>query len=179
MTVDKRIVLILGGARSGKSSYAQQTAADMGGRVLFCATAQPLDEEMRERIHAHRQSRPPGWDTLELRDGLAAALAGEVGKYDTVIVDCITLLVANCMGEAIDYKTAEKAVDAEMDGLIGLMHRSRCSFILVSNEVGSGIVPDNRLARVYRDTLGKANQRLAGAAGEVVLMTAGLPLKLK
>ena len=179
MTVDKRIVLILGGARSGKSSYAQQTAADRGGRVLFCATAQPLDEEMRERIHAHRQSRPPGWDTLELRDGLAAALAGEVGKYDTVIVDCITLLAANCMGEAIDYKTAERAVDAEMDGLIGLMQRSGCSYILVSNEVGSGIVPDNILARVYRDTLGKANQRLARAADEVVLMTAGLPLKIK
>jgi len=179
MTGDKKIVLILGGARSGKSSYAQQVAADRGGRVLFCATAQPLDEEMRERIRAHRQSRPPGWDTLEIKDGLAAALQNQAGGYDSVIIDCITLLAANCMGEAIDYKAAEKAVDAEVDDLIDLMRRSGCTFILVSNEVGNGIVPDNRLARVYRDTLGKANQRLAGAADEVILMTAGLSMKVK
>ena len=179
MTADKRIVLILGGARSGKSWYAQQMAADRGGRVLFCATAQPLDEEMRERIRAHRKSRPPGWDTLEVGDGLAAAMEDKAGVYDTVIVDCITLLVANCMGEATDYKAAENAVDAELDGLIGLIQRSGCGFILVSNEVGSGIVPDNILARVYRDALGKANQRLARAADEVFLMTAGLPLKIK
>jgi len=179
MTDDKKMVLILGGARSGKSSYAQQMAADRGGRVLFCATAQPLDEEMRERIQAHRRSRPPGWDTLEVKDNLAAALADEAGRYDTVIVDCITLLTANCMGKAIDYAAAEKSVDAEVDNLIGLIQRSRCSFILVSNEVGSGIVPDNALARQYRDALGKANQRLAGAADEVILLTAGLPLKLK
>jgi len=179
MIADKRIILILGGARSGKSSHAQQVAADRGGRVLFCATAQPLDEEMQERIRAHRQSRPPGWDTLEVKDGLAAALEGKAETYDTVIVDCITLLTANCMGEAIDYRAAEKAVEAEVDGLIELMRRSGCSFILVSNEAGSGIVPDNRLARVYRDALGKANQRLSRAADEVILMTAGLPLKLK
>jgi len=179
MTADKKIVLILGGARSGKSSYALQLAADRGGRVLFCATAQPLDEEMQERIRAHRQSRPPGWDTLEIKDGLAAALEDTAETCDTVIVDCITLLTANCMGETIDYRAAEKAVDAEVDGLIDLMRRSGCSFILVSNEAGSGIVPDNRLARVYRDALGKANQRLSRAADEVILMTAGLPLKLK
>jgi len=179
MTGDKRIILILGGARSGKSSYAQQTAADRGGRVLFCATARPLDEEMRERIRAHRQSRPPSWDTLEVTEGLAAALSDKVGRYDTIIVDCITLLTANCMGDTADLKAAEKIIDNEVDGLIGLMRRSDCSFILVSNEAGSGIVPDNRLARVYRDALGKANQRLARAADEVVLMTAGLPLKIK
>jgi len=179
MTADKRIILILGGARSGKSSYAQQLAGERGGRVLFCATAQPLDDEMRERIQAHRKSRPPGWDTLETKDGLAAALEGVAGKYDTVIIDCITLLAANCMGEAIDQSTAEKAVDDEVDGLVKSMRCSDCSFILVSNEAGSGIVPDNRLARVYRDALGKANQQLARAADQVILMTAGLPLKLK
>ncbi len=179
MGTDKRIILVLGGARSGKSTYAQQTAADRGGRVLFCATAQPLDEEMRERIRAHRQSRPSAWDTLEIKDGLAAALADKTDKYDTVIIDCMTLLAANCMGETIDSTAAEKAVDAEADALIDLMRGSACSFILVSNEVGSGIVPDNRLARVYRDALGRANQRLAMASDDVVLLTAGLPLKLK
>jgi adenosylcobinamide kinase/adenosylcobinamide-phosphate guanylyltransferase len=179
MTADKTILLILGGARSGKSSYAQQIATYRGGRVLFCATAQPLDVEMQERILAHRQSRPPGWDTLEIKDGLAAALESKSGGYDTVIIDCITLLVANCMGATVDYKAAEKVVDDEVNGLTGLMGRSGCSFILVSNEVGGGIVPDNRLARVYRDALGRANQRLARAANEVVLMTAGLPLRLK
>jgi len=179
MTGEKRIVLILGGARSGKSSYAQQMAADCGGRVLFCATAQPLDEEMRERIRAHKLSRPPGWDTLEVKVGLATALREQDGRYDTAIIDCITLLAANCMGEAVDYGAGEKAVDAELDALIDLMRRSPCSFILVSNEVGGGIVPDNALARTYRDVLGRANQRLAGAADQVILMTAGLPLKLK
>jgi len=170
---------VLGGARSGKSSYAQQVAAYRGGRVLFCATAQPLDEEMRERIQAHRQNRPPGWDTLEIKDGLASALAGKTGGYDTVILDCVTLLTANCIGESVDYGAAEKVVDAEIDSLIDLMSRAVCRFILVSNEVGGGIVPDNRLARVYRDALGRANQRLARAADEVILMTAGLPMKLK
>ena len=179
MTDDRKIVLILGGARSGKSSYAQQVATDRGGRVLFCATAQPLDEEMQDRIRAHRQARPPGWDTLEIKDGLAAALEGKAGRYDTVIVDCITLLTANCIGEAIDYRAAEKVIDDEVDGFIGLMRRSCCRVILVSNEVGGGIVPDNRLARVYRDALGRANQQLARAADEVILMTAGLPMKLK
>lgn len=146
--------------------------------MLFCATAQPLDDEMRQRINAHRQSRPANWDTLEATGGLAAALEGIAGKYDTVIIDCITLLAANCMGET-DDAAAEKAVGAELDALVELMGRSDCSFILVSNEVGSGIVPDNKLARGYRDALGKANQVLARAAGEVILMTAGLPLKLK
>jgi adenosylcobinamide kinase / adenosylcobinamide-phosphate guanylyltransferase len=179
MTDDKRILLVLGGARSGKSSYAQQVAAGLGDRVLFCATAQPLDKEMQDRIQAHRQSRPATWDTLEITDGLAAALEGKSGAYDTVIIDCITLLIANCIGEAMDYRSAEKAVDAEMDSLIELMRRGDCGFILVSNEVGGGIVPDNRLARVYRDVLGRANQRLARSANEVILMTAGLPMKLK
>jgi len=179
MTNDKKIVLILGGARSGKSSYAQKTAADRGGSVLFCATARPLDDEMRERIEAHRRSRPAGWDTLEAKDNLAAALADKAGKYDTVIIDCITLLAANCMGDTAGGAQAEQSVEAEVDGLISLMQQSRCSFILVSNEVGGGIVPENALARVYRDALGRANQRLAAAADEVILMAAGLPLKLK
>jgi adenosylcobinamide kinase/adenosylcobinamide-phosphate guanylyltransferase len=179
MTADKKIVLILGGARSGKSSYAQQLAAQRGGRVLFCATAQPLDEEMRERIRAHRKSRPANWSTIETAQGLAAALQDETSKYDTVIIDCITLLTANCMGADEDPAIAENAVGAEVDSLIDMMQPSACSFILVSNEAGSGIVPDNKLARTYRDALGKANQRLARAADEVILMTAGLPLKLK
>jgi adenosylcobinamide kinase/adenosylcobinamide-phosphate guanylyltransferase len=179
MMADNKIILILGGARSGKSSCAQQLATDRGGRVLFCATAQLLDEEMRQRINAHRQSRPPGWDTLETEIGLAAALEAVAGGYETVIIDCITLLAANCMGDAADPAAAEQAVDGEVNSLIDLMRRSGCSFILVSNEVGSGIVPDNKLARVYRDALGKANRGLALAADEVILMTAGLPLKLK
>ncbi|MBN1691010.1 MAG: bifunctional adenosylcobinamide kinase/adenosylcobinamide-phosphate guanylyltransferase [Dehalococcoidia bacterium] len=179
MPYHKKIILILGGARSGKSSYAQQAAAEKGGSVLFCATARPLDEEMRQRIEAHRLSRPAGWDTLEVADNLASALADKAESYETILIDCITLLTANCMGNITSGKQAEECVDAEIEGLIGLMQRSRCSFILVSNEVGSGIVPDNALARVYRDALGRANQRLAAAADEVILMTAGLPLKLK
>ncbi len=179
MKTKKSIILILGGARSGKSSYAQKMAMDRGGKVLFCATALPLDSEMRQRIRAHRRSRPSDWETLEVQDNLAAALKDRVKECDTVIVDCITLLAANCMGRTAIGKQAVKRVEIEIRGLISLMQRSRCSFILVSNEVGGGIVPDNAMARAYRDSLGRANQLLAAAADEVILLTAGLPLRLK
>jgi adenosylcobinamide kinase/adenosylcobinamide-phosphate guanylyltransferase len=174
-----KIILITGGARSGKSSLAQQMAADRGKRVLYCATAEALDEEMRARIEAHKQSRPAGWDTLEASSNVARQLENQVPVYDVVLIDCITMLVANRLGDGLPPDEAEERALAEVRDLINLVSARKCGYIMVTNEVGYGVVPENPLARLYRDVLGKANQQLARCADEVYLMTAGLPLKIK
>jgi adenosylcobinamide kinase/adenosylcobinamide-phosphate guanylyltransferase len=174
-----KIILLLGGARSGKSAYAQELARLKGGSVLFCATAEALDGEMRLRIEKHRLSRPSGWETVEASRGIGKALAPHASEYDAIIIDCITILVANVMGDGTEAEKAESSVGDEMLGLIELLKGKQSNYILVSNEAGSGLVPDNRLGRLYRDELGKTNQRLAAISDEVYLLTAGIPLKLK
>lgn len=174
-----KIILLLGGARSGKSAYAQELAGLAGSKVLFCATAEALDGEMQSRIKKHRMSRPPGWATFESSRDIGKALGPHASKYDVIIIDCITVLVANVMGDGTDTEKAESSVGAEILSLGELLKRRQSNYILVSNEVGSGIVPDNRLARLYRDELGRANQKLAAISDEVYLLTAGIPLKLK
>ena len=174
-----KIILLLGGARSGKSSHAQELATLTGGRVLFCATAEPLDDEMQSRIEKHRRSRTPGWETREASRDIGSALGRKTSEFDTIIIDCITILVTNVMGDGSEAEEAESAVNAEILSLIELLKRRQSNYILVSNEAGSGLVPDNRLGRLYRDELGKANQKLAAVSDEVYLLTAGIPLKLK
>lgn len=185
--MSQRRCLILGGARSGKSRFAVALASQMGERVLFIATAQPLDEEMRQRIQEHRHSRPGHWRTLEVPLGVGPTLARELGQEKVVVIDCLSLLVSNLLGpryigarpEAIDVPQAQKSVTSEIGQLVQAMDNLEANFITVSNEVGLGLVPDNRLGRVYRDLLGWANQQLAERATEVYLMVAGLPWKLK
>lgn len=175
-------ILILGGARSGKSDLAQRLAAGMRGEVLFVATAAAGDEEMGRRIEKHRSLRPPSWRTLEAETGLARLLRKEMGRAEVVIIDCITLLVSNLVGEegeAIDGQELEARVTAEIGALAEFMASSPACFIIVSNEVGLGLVPPYPLGRAYRDALGQANQMLAGHADEVYMMVAGIPLKLK
>ena len=174
-----KIILLLGGARSGKSAYAQELAGLAGCRVLFCATAEALDGEMQSRIDKHRLSRPPNWATFEASRDIGKALGPHASKYDAIIIDCITILVANVIGDDTEAEKAESAVDAEILSLIEVLKRRQSNYILVSNEAGSGIVPDNRLGRLYRDELGKTNQKLAAISDEVYLLTAGIPLKLK
>jgi adenosylcobinamide kinase/adenosylcobinamide-phosphate guanylyltransferase len=174
-----KTILLLGGARSGKSACAQELAGLAGSKVLFCATAEPLDDEMRSRIEKHRRSRPQDWDTLEAGRDIGRALGQQASLYDAVIIDCITILVANVMGDGSNVEKAESAVNAEILSISALLQRRQSNFILVSNEAGSGLVPDNRLGRLYRDELGKANQKLAAVSDEVYLLTAGIPLKLK
>ncbi|MGA9047926.1 MAG: bifunctional adenosylcobinamide kinase/adenosylcobinamide-phosphate guanylyltransferase [Dehalococcoidia bacterium] len=176
---DKKIILILGGARSGKSTYAQQLASSKGEKILFCATAEPLDDDMRHRIEQHKKSRPSGWQTLEVSRDLGQVLGNLISGYDAVIIDCITLLVSNCLQDASDPVQAEKTVFEEIRSLIEFIERRNSCYILVSNEVGGGLVPDNVLGRTYRDMLGKTNQLLAKAADEVYLMVAGIPLKVR
>jgi adenosylcobinamide kinase/adenosylcobinamide-phosphate guanylyltransferase len=171
-------LFILGGARSGKSRFAQELAAGTD-EVLFVATGQPLDSEMAERIAGHRLSRPENWRTLEAPFGLAEALSKSPVNERLVIIDCLTLLVSNILGSMPDLKGSEERVLAEIESLMDYVKSAGPRFIIVSNEVGLGIVPENDLARLYRDLLGKANQVVAARVDEVYFMAAGLPLKIK
>ena len=177
------IVLILGGARSGKSRFAQQLAARRpASEVLFVATAEARDDEMARRIEIHRRDRPAEWTTIEEPLCVAKAVAAASGRYRTVIVDCLTLLVSNVLmrlGESPQPDIAERELQCEVEGLIEACRgRSGC-VIVVSSEVGMGIVPDNPLSRVYRDALGRANQVIAEHAAAVYLMIAGLPVNVR
>jgi adenosylcobinamide kinase / adenosylcobinamide-phosphate guanylyltransferase len=175
-------ILILGGARSGKSRFAVEIAQKRGSDVLFVATAEALDEEMKQRIAAHRKGRPIGWETLEAQTHIGNSITQNIGQTRTVIIDCITLLVNNIFeqcGEKTDDSSLEKAVEAEIKELIDCITKSNALFIIVSNEVGLGIIPGDKVSRVYRDILGRANQILAAHADEVYLLAAGIPLAIK
>jgi len=177
-----KVTLIIGGARSGKSRLAQEMAREGGGEVLFVATAEAGDDEMERRIEAHRRSRPPYWKTLEVTANIGARISAETGSAVTVVVDCITLLVSNVFEEhgwSADDEEMEQAIEAEIKGLIDCIDRSQARFIIVTNEVGLGIIPADRVSRLYRDLLGRANRMLAARADEVLLMVAGIPVAIK
>jgi adenosylcobinamide kinase/adenosylcobinamide-phosphate guanylyltransferase len=182
------ITLLIGGVRAGKSRKALERARarrDRGG-VLFVATAQALDEEMRARIDGHRSERPADWDTLEspidVADDLRRSLTASSG-YSVVIIDCLTLWVSNVLLSLSDEADAEAIVDARtrdlLDALRSFVVEHDGAAIMVTNEVGLGVVPPTLLGRRYRDALGRANQLAAAAADEVTLMVAGLSLPLK
>ena len=182
----RQLTLILGGARSGKSSYAEQLAADSGGTVLYVATAQAWDAEMAARISAHQAQRPAGWQTLEAPCAVGAAI-GAADKAadkaaDVVLVDCMTLLANNvliALPEDAGEAEATAVLMAEVDSLLAAYAAGDASWLVVSNEVGLGLVPPYPLGRVYRDLLGRANQRLAALAHRVIFMVAGLPMNIK
>lgn len=179
----RRLTLILGGARSGKSTYAQKLAAERGRKVLFVATASAAgDPEMKARIDAHRAKRPSDWRTLEVQARVGAAIQAEGGSYEVVLIDCLTLLADSVLG-ALSVGTTEDAttaaLTAELDDLLSAFETSKSDWIVVSNEVGLGVVPAYPSGRLYRDALGRIHQRLAERADEVLFMMAGLPLRLK
>jgi adenosylcobinamide kinase/adenosylcobinamide-phosphate guanylyltransferase len=179
LPANRKIILLLGGARSGKSTFAQELAGKLGNKVLFVATGEALDDEMKIRIENHKKNRPKNWRTLEIPHNIGKALRKQIGDTEVIIIDCLTLLVSNLLGNKLDYPKAEKQVLSEINELISTMNASQAHFILVSNEVGLGLVPDNELGRIYRDLLGKANQLIAQNAHTVYFMAAGIPLKLK
>jgi adenosylcobinamide kinase/adenosylcobinamide-phosphate guanylyltransferase len=168
-----RKVLVLGGARSGKSGFAERLAAECGEPVLYVATATPTDEEMAERIARHRAQRPSTWRTLEAPADVARRLGREAGGATTILIEDLTLLLSNLV--ASDGSRAEARALDEVGCLVAL----GAHVILVSNEVGMGIVPEHPLGRHFRDALGRLNQAAAAACGEVYLLVAGLPLRLK
>ncbi len=167
------VTLVLGGARSGKSSYAQRQAeaAVAAGRRVMIATGQAFDAEMQARIARHKAERGSAWHTIEAPLDLAGALAG-LRDGDVAVVDCLTLWLSNLMLAEMDLADAATALLASLEGLSNPVW-------LVSNEVGFGIVPENALARRFRDAAGLLHQQLAAAASRVVLVVAGLPMVLK
>jgi adenosylcobinamide kinase/adenosylcobinamide-phosphate guanylyltransferase len=169
-----RIVLVTGGARSGKSRYAEERAREIGARLLYVATAEAGDEEMARRIAAHRTRRGAEWTTIEAPIDIANALGKINGRFDAAVVDCVTLWLSNLMARGGGIYV-ERAVEE----FIAAARSFDAPLFIVTNEVGAGIVPDNPLARAFRDLAGRTNQRLAAAAEEVVLMVAGLPLFVK
>jgi adenosylcobinamide kinase/adenosylcobinamide-phosphate guanylyltransferase len=169
------LTLITGGCRSGKSSHAIAIASTSpASRKYFIATAEALDDEMRARIEHHRQSRPAEFQTIEEPRKLAAAIGSLHGRADVVVVDCVTLWVSNLLEQSGDDQ-----ILAEAGTLAGALLGAPFSAIVVTDEVGWGVVPDNPVARRFRDVLGWTNQRIARVADEVLLMAAGYPLRLK
>jgi adenosylcobinamide kinase/adenosylcobinamide-phosphate guanylyltransferase len=166
-------VLVLGGARSGKTGFAERLAMRAGESPLYLATAQALDAEMAERVRMHQQQRHKRFATLEEPIALSTALRAAAKTHDVILVDCLTLWITNLLG-------ANDNVAAAVDELVATLPQIEdCKVILVSNEVGLGIVPDNAMARMFRDLAGAAHQRLAEICSEVHFVVAGLPMTLK
>jgi adenosylcobinamide kinase / adenosylcobinamide-phosphate guanylyltransferase len=169
------ITLVLGGVRSGKSRYAQQLA-ERESRVIFVATAKASDDEMHRKIERHRRERPGEWTTVEEPLELVQVLAQKALDCDVMVVDCLTVFAANILETEGDD---QDAIERRVEALCVALQSAGCSVVLVSNEVGSGVVPAYPLGRRYRDLLGEINQSVARIADDVVLMVAGLPLALK
>lgn len=185
--MNRQLILITGGARSGKSALAERLAMQ-GKRVLFAATAEALDEDMAQRIAAHQASRPRHWDTLEEPRSLPEAIREHASRtdsvcdapmYDTVVVDCLTMWVSNLLLLHEGETDVEDRIIAAARELLKVYERSSASWIVVTNEVGLGVVPSSSLGRAYRDALGRVNSLVASRADKVYLMTAGLALDLK
>jgi adenosylcobinamide kinase/adenosylcobinamide-phosphate guanylyltransferase len=172
--------LVLGGARSGKSAYALalgesyiKKGSPQGGKGLFIATAQALDDEMAERINVHRAARGPEWETLEEPIDISAAIISADERRPVIVVDCLTLWLSNLMGSSI------ADIRQRMDGLVDALTSARAPVIMVSNETGLGLVPETSLARQFRDEAGRLHQALSEKCANVFFIMAGIALKLK
>jgi len=196
-------VFIVGGARSGKSTFALELGSKISGRKGFIATAETLDEEMKERIIFHKKTRPAEWETIEEPVDLGKRLQNIAGSYDVVIVDCLTLWLSNMLGREEDSEPpkgnenpplppfrkggmggfdrgfSDERIKAEIEHLTSVLKDVSCKVIVVSNEVGLGIVPENKVARLFRDLGGWMNQKVASVADEVYLVTCGIPMRIK
>lgn len=183
-----RVIFVTGGARSGKSSFAEGLPCGRDD-VLYIATAVPFDDEMKERIRLHRERRNPRWTTLEVYSGLAEKIAAHLGSCSVMILDCVTVMVTNLMLEngntdwdkinPAEVESVEKMIDIEIDELIEAARSFENMVVIVSNEVGMGIVPGNPLSRYFRDIAGRINQKIASAADDVYLTVSGIPVKIK
>jgi len=180
-----RLILITGGARSGKSTFALKMADSTPGERLFIATAEGLDEEMVGRIEKHKRERGSHWATIEEPIAVSAVVGREKG-YGVILLDCLTLWLSNLLhshsadcGKERDSEAPSNAIVEEIDSFIDACKASDATVIVVSNEVGMGIVPENRLARHFRDIAGIANQRVAAAADEVYLLVSGIEMRIK
>jgi len=166
-----KLIFILGGARSGKSTFALELAKKSGKRVTFIATATPMDSEMKERIRVHKNNRTRDWETIEITKNLDKKIGREKNKL--VLIDCLTIYIYHLIN--LD----EKEILNHIRKVIEAIKKSHSEFIVVSNEVGAGIHPNNKLGRYYRDVLGRANQMFAHASDEFYVMFAGIPVDIK
>ncbi len=168
-------ILVLGGCRSGKSAHALQLAQGMGASRVFVATCVPQDDEMQDRVDRHRRERGNTWSTLEVPLELADAIRIHSASSEVILVDCLTLWLSNLLMETQDVRRIRQRID----GLAEAVKAAPSAVVLVSNEVGAGIVPENRLARCYRDLAGWTNQAVAAACDRVVWTVAGIPVTIK
>jgi adenosylcobinamide kinase/adenosylcobinamide-phosphate guanylyltransferase len=169
-------ILIIGGARSGKSSFALTLAQEYpGDERIFIATCVPRDDEMKQRVARHQKERNPEWKTLEIPIRIADTIIEKSPTTDLILIDCLTLWVSNLILDIRD----EAGIYREIERMIESLRASRCPVILVSNEVGCGIVPENPLARFFRDVSGRVNQQVAGVCSKVFWMAAGIPISVK
>ncbi|HIZ77462.1 MAG TPA: bifunctional adenosylcobinamide kinase/adenosylcobinamide-phosphate guanylyltransferase [Firmicutes bacterium] len=184
-----KVILITGGARSGKSTFAETLALEKQGKILYVATAKAIDEEMKDRIRRHQERRPDHWDTLEQYKGLQQVLPQRSKKYCGILLDCVTIMSTNIifddpamLREEIPFEDmlrVEEALMEEIDAFISCFPELDCDLILVTNEVGLGLVPEYPLSRFYRDALGRVNQKLGQAADEVWMVISGIPVQIK
>ncbi|MEN6347192.1 MAG: bifunctional adenosylcobinamide kinase/adenosylcobinamide-phosphate guanylyltransferase [Armatimonadia bacterium] len=181
-----RLIFVTGGARSGKSTFAEELARSQGGRVAYVATALVADEEMARRVEKHRERRPKDWATVECTGRLSEALALAAAEHDVIVVDCLTVYIARLLpllgeetaDEATEAEACER-MDRELDEVVAAVRSGGAEVIVVSNEVGSGLVPAYPSGRLFRDMVGRANQRMATEADFAYLVVAGVPLDLR
>ncbi|GAB6137044.1 bifunctional adenosylcobinamide kinase/adenosylcobinamide-phosphate guanylyltransferase [Halanaerobaculum tunisiense] len=183
-----RLILVLGGARSGKSSFAEEIVSDLGGLdVTYIATSQPRDKEMKKRIEQHQKSRPQEWTTIE-EDKEVSSVLGKIKRNSVVLIDCLTVLISNLLlddeeldEEEYDFngQEREESILLEVDNIISQVAERDLTLVVVSNEVGQGLVPPYKSGRVYRDIVGRANQLVADKADQVYITYAGLPVEIK
>lgn len=192
-----KLILVTGGARSGKSTFAEEMARGLGKRILYIATSLPVDDEMKDRIKKHREQRPSEWKTVETYkdfECILTSVPANVGsghstsEYDGVLLDCLTIMITNLMFDShsdwdnitsSEMDAVEIGIKQEIGKLISFIEVSTTTFIIVTNETGMGVVPWYPSARAFRDYVGRANQMLAGVADEVYFCVSGIPMKIK
>ncbi len=183
-----RLIMVTGGARSGKSTFAERLAAEAGNNVLYVATAIAFDDEMKERIRKHRDQRPSHWQTVEAYKNLDETLTPALAGKSAVLLDCMTVMISNIMLEAgMDWESisvdtvreVEANVRSEIEKLLDVVRKNDQLFIIVTNELGMGVVPPTVLGRAIRDIAGRMNQLVAKEADEVYLCVSGIPVKIK
>lgn len=170
-----KIIFILGGARSGKSRFAIKLAKERAKKVAFIATCQPKDLEMKKRINIHKKARPRNWQSFEEPEDLSLLLKRIGSKFEVIVIDCLTLWVSNLLIKGLK----EYLIKNKVNKMLAILRRIRGKSIIVSNEVGLGIVPENKLARDFRDIAGRINQIIAEKSDEVFFLVSGIPLRIK
>ncbi len=183
-----KIILVTGGARSGKSNFAESLCINQNNRTAYIATSVAFDEEMKNRVKKHQESRPKEWKTYEIYKDIYSIVETLDKNHDTVIMDCVTLMVNNLMftyGIDVDKATSEELDELEnyireqIEKLLEAVKKTNLYFVIVSNEIGMGIVPENKLARIYGDFVGRANQLISKYSDEVYFVVSGIPMKVK